>query len=920
MQALSMAMQSTIPPYPSVEITARMKAASGATIRSSKCTREPYATRFAADKRKDFRLEGFRVRVIASRRMTSSSVRRSRPLRHALLAGCLLAATAPAADALPEVVATRGLPSSISSTYGTAVPLGDPSTAGLFAISTRWGVEIRDAVSGAEAPVGAFRTSGAVNAVAADGNTLYLFAGTRGIVAVDVTDPANPAAIGSRGDLGDLKLGAASPNGYGLAAANASELHFLGRSSPGALSLLATLRYADDRIVRAIVARSDSFLVVSERSTPLQRLFLTLYRLPAGAAQPQFVSEIPVPNQAPTGMVWRGDLAFIGAGSLGILTANVRTGVVTGPAGIGKYVREVDANDSVVVAAAQAGTFVRLRRSGSGGATLINPTFESLPLEPIHIALSGSRVAISVQDVDSAQDPDEVGRGAIEFRDLDLTLAIPAVGGTGRTRRVAWSAGLAYVADYTGGLRIYRADGSDTSLVGVLPLGSSTRVVDIALDPPRHRAYLAAGSQGLQIVDTTDPSAPALLSALPLPGLASAVAVVDSDLVVVGRRGTVGAGLTFVDVTSPASPAPRGQLGSGSIPDPRAIAVKDTIAFVADESLGLLAVRFGNPDAPGLVGTPTGTAARDLDLSGNVLLVATGAAGLQVVNVSNPVIPVLQSQVATPALLGVARSANSAALFLGDEGALVVDLNNPSAPVLRGPIGVPGASRDGIWVGDTLLVATGFALERFRVSPAPTVVPALTIEFDRALLLPRARIRWTPVSLPGMVGLNVYRDLLPGRQGTSPAGTLVNKSLLSPGATEAVDDSLVAGTTCRYRLEAFFADGSAIKVAEGSIFVPSNSAVGRPFPNPYRPNGGAALTLPFRIAPGSPAGTVEVTIHDASGRLVRRSVQAVGAGGGFGTAAWDGRDGRGRKAPDGVYFARVRGPGIDDARQFVLLH
>src|SRR5439155_5812005 len=291
----------------------------------------------------------------------------------------------------------------------------------------------------------------------------------------------------------------------------------------------------------------------------------------------------------------------------------------------------------------------------------------------------------------------------------------------------------------------------------VLPLGSSTRVVDIALDPPRHRAYLAAGSQGLQIADTTDPSAPALLSALPLPGLASAVAVVDSDLVVVGRRGTVGAGLTFVDVTSPASPAPRGQLGSGSIPDPRAIAVKDTIAFVADESLGLLAVRFGNPDAPGLVGTPTGTAARDLDLSGNVLLVATGAAGLQVVNVSNPVIPVLQSQVATPALLGVARSANSAALFLGDEGALVVDLNNPSAPVLRGPIGVPGASRDGIWVGDTLLVATGFALERFRVIPAPTVVPALTIEFDRALLLPRARIRWTPVSLPGMVGLNVYR-------------------------------------------------------------------------------------------------------------------------------------------------------------------
>jgi len=148
----------------------------------------------------------------------------------------------------------------------------------------------------------------------------------------------------------------------------------------------------------------------------------------------------------------------------------------------------------------------------------------------------------------------------------------------------------------------------------------------------------------------------------------------------------------------------------------------------------------------------------------------------------------------------------------------------------------------------------------------------------------------------------------------------VNESLLSAAATEAVDDALVPGATIRYRLEAFFADGSATKVAEGSIFVPGNSAVGRPFPNPYRPNGGALLSLPFRIVPGSAGGTIEVTIHDASGRLVHRSVQTVGAGGGFGSTAWDGRDGRGCKAPDGVYFARVRGPGIDDARQFILLH
>ena len=79
------------------------------------------------------------------------------------------------------------------------------------------------------------------------------------------------------------------------------------------------------------------------------------------------------------------------------------------------------------------------------------------------------------------------------------------------------------------------------------------------------------------------------------------------------------------------------------------------------------------------------------------------------------------------------------------------------------------------------------------------------------------------------------------------------------------------------------------------------------------------MTLPFRVVPGAGV-TVEFSILDVSGRLVHRSAHSIAAGSGFWSVTWDGRDGRGRKAPDGVYFARVRGPGIDDARQFILLH
>jgi flagellar hook assembly protein FlgD len=65
--------------------------------------------------------------------------------------------------------------------------------------------------------------------------------------------------------------------------------------------------------------------------------------------------------------------------------------------------------------------------------------------------------------------------------------------------------------------------------------------------------------------------------------------------------------------------------------------------------------------------------------------------------------------------------------------------------------------------------------------------------------------------------------------------------------------------------------------------------------------------------------SVGLRVFDSSGRLVRRIDGATPAGGGFGSLTWDGRDDRGRLLADGVYFVRLQGPGIDDARQFILL-
>jgi len=55
-------------------------------------------------------------------------------------------------------------------------------------------------------------------------------------------------------------------------------------------------------------------------------------------------------------------------------------------------------------------------------------------------------------------------------------------------------------------------------------------------------------------------------------------------------------------------------------------------------------------------------------------------------------------------------------------------------------------------------------------------------------------------------------------------------------------------------------------------------------------------------------GPVEITVHDVSGRLVRR-LESGPHQRGIHVARWDGTDNRGRAVPDGVYFVRLSAGG-----------
>jgi hypothetical protein len=839
-----------------------------------------------------------------------------------ILAGCLLVAPHDA-RAASEIIATRLLPSSVSARYGNAIPVSVVPPGGTYLVGTRTGVEFRGSSASSDTLFGSFRTAGIIREVAWSGRTAYLVAGERGIVAVDASDSTNLVAIGSHDHLGDVVHGAFARSSGVLAAATNDRVFFLRETSPGALDLIDTRAYQDGRRIVRVQARSDSFLVLGLREAPTLRMFLTLYRAQPGAA-PESLWEFQVNGFQAQDLTWPDAMAFIAVGNGGVLPFNTVTRL-PGTASLvasGRFVRRVDADAGSVVAIGEARTYARFARGGANGGTLGSETSRVTDLEPFEVSLVGGLAVISEDDQLPPVEPEEVSRSLLEVLDVAQP-ALPSrttTTGTGRARRVIWDEGLAYVADYSGGLRIYRAGSADTSLVGAFPLAGNSRAYDVALDRVRRLAYVASGTGGLAILNVAIPASPALEGTLSFPGGTVGVSVLRSNLVAVARRGGSSSGVTFVDVADSTAPAARGSLNYPFVQGGRALAFRDTVLFVADELLGVLSVGFGNPDAPVLIGAPSGTGASDLDLSGTRLIVGTSGDGVQVVDATNPVSLMLLATVASPPTFGVAQLGETAIVLLGDGGALAVDLRFPSAPLVRGVIQVPGFARDATWIGDTLLIAESFGLERFRATATVVSDPSLGLAVDPASALPRVAITWTVAAPVGAIGWNLYRDSGGAAEGlVGAAGVRVNDSLLDPAVRSALDRSVQAATTYRYRLEAFFPDGSSRKAAEGAIYVGANSTLGRVYPNPYRPRNGQVLNIPYRVLPVDGGKSIELRVYDPSGRLVRRITAITAASGGFASMTWDGRDERGRLLADGVYFVQLNGPGIDDARQLILL-
>lgn len=232
---------------------------------------------------------------------------------------------------------------------------------------------------------------------------------------------------------------------------------------------------------------------------------------------------------------------------------------------------------------------------------------------------------------------------------------------------------------------------SSDALLTVLPpitnLGSWTEGAnDIFVT--NGRAYLAQDTNGLAILDVSNPAAPQLLGRYDTPGRALSVQVAGGLVFVADDA----AGVQIISVTNPANPILVGNYNTpGSA---QGVAVRSNLVFVADGNSGLLILNVTNPAAPTVVSSfVTNLGPACVCVSGNLAFLSslnpviiigqtnTQVGGVLIVDISNPAQPFEVSRVATPTRSLAVRGSF---VFTAEVMMNVLSTSNASQPVVVG--------------------------------------------------------------------------------------------------------------------------------------------------------------------------------------------------------------------------------------------
>ncbi|MFX1300913.1 MAG: LVIVD repeat-containing protein, partial [Promethearchaeota archaeon] len=186
-------------------------------------------------------------------------------------------------------------------------------------------------------------------------------------------------------------------------------------------------------------------------------------------------------------------------------------------------------------------------------------------------------------------------------------------------------------------------------------LGGAAFIISIATDGPvtdveaqgrflYGTVYQSASSQGLAVVDVTDPTAP-----FRIPNTITFDEALGLD--VVGDLAYVADGTHGIFVMNVSNPNNiPGAIGSVNTPgNATDILVDGFLGIVADGPAGVHFVNLIDPTNPTIIGTiDTPGEARRLALQGNTLFVADGAGGVSIIDLRHPYYPQVVAEIALP--------------------------------------------------------------------------------------------------------------------------------------------------------------------------------------------------------------------------------------------------------------------------------
>ena len=442
------------------------------------------------------------------------------------------------------------------------------------------------------------------------------------------------------------------------------------------------------------------------------------------------------------------------------------------------------------------------------------------------------------------------------------------------------------------------------------PLGTQSQATT---DGSANTEYvvLAAGFQGMVIVDVTDPANPVEVYQRSIGGA-------PDDLEILGEYAFfVSNGDMRVYQLSDLNAGRVGEYSAPGFAGSIAIHAASQHAYMTDAfAQKLLVVDISDPTAPSEVVQLQNQGSGMTHVDGDWLFVSN-ASGVDLYHLADPANPNKVGSLPVfsvtsfaldgdPIVPGPSRTAAGPAyLYMTTfSGLTVYNVTDPANPAARGTHPARDFMTDvDLHDGNAFVVdgRTGWSIIQF----VPPITPVFISDFDATLRDREVDLTWQIAADEAFQGFKILRDNGDGRMREV-------QSALLPTSDRTFTDSDAPAGDLRYALVVVENDGSQLRSPIVSVKVPGQRTALHPAsPNPFNPS----TTIPFELAE---AGHVWLDIFDARGRHITKLVNRPMTAGRH-DVTWQGVDSAGESVGSGVYFARLRAGGKTMSQKLVLL-